>query len=137
MIRFRMTKIGTEQFAILSENPPQGQFSSTLSATSKYSATDRIIAMNLTFEFGDNDSKFMILAIQCDFQFNPDDWENAKSDNKVVIPKSTLEYLMAQSVGVARGILHCKTEGTSFNNIIIPPLNVTSLINEDMVITLD
>jgi len=38
------------------------------------------------------------------------------------------------TVGTARGVLHSKTESTPFNGLIIPPINVEQIIQEDIVV---
>ena len=78
----------------------------------------------------------MVLQVLCEFGIHPEDLQSITSDNKVTIPKGTLDYFIAQTVGTARGILHCKTEGTPFNGIIIPPMNVTTMVDSDMIINL-
>jgi hypothetical protein len=49
----------------------------------------------------------------------------------LTIPKGFLAHLAMISVGTARGILHCKTENTIFNNFVLPLVNVASMIPED------
>ena len=56
---------------------------------------------------------------------------------KLVILKVMLEHFAVQTVGTARGILHCKTEGSQFNGIILPPVNVTELVTEDMILPIE
>jgi hypothetical protein len=36
------------------------------------------------------------------------------------------------TVGTIRGILHCKTEGTPFNALILPPINVSEMVTGDL-----
>ncbi len=40
-------------------------------------------------------------------------------------------------VGTARGILHAKTEGTAFNDFILPAINVEELVEEDTHVRLE
>ncbi len=135
MVRFRMLKINVVQFAILA-NGPVKNFHVETRTELKHTLDGSAVAVDMTFSFLSHESKIMILQVSCEFGIHPDDLKELTSENKVIIPKNVIDYFIAQTVGTARGILHCKTEGTPFNGIIIPPLNVTGIIDADMVINL-
>lgn len=135
MVRFRMIKINTVQFAILSKEVADSYVIET-SANIKHTVDGSSIAVDMTFSFENNKEKGMILQVLCEFGIHPEDLQTMTSGNKVTIPKGTLDYFVAQTVGTARGILHCKTEGTPFNGVIIPPMNVTTMLDSDMIIEL-
>lgn len=132
MIRFRMNKITTEQFATLEDVLPTGNISAGFEFNVKNAVEARLIGIGAKFSFSSKDEIFMILKIFCEFEINPDDWNKCIENDVLTIPKSTMDYLLSQTVGVSRGILHCKTEGTTFNNIILPPLNVSGVIKGDV-----
>lgn len=136
MVRFRMFRISTGQFAILSTEAPKGEIEITTNMELKHTNDGSAVQVNATFSFNENEQQVMILETSCEFAMHPDDLQTLTKDGKVVIPKSVIDYFIAQTVGTARGILHCKTEGTPFNGIIIPPLNVTNMFKEDMIIDL-
>lgn len=135
MVRFRMFKISVVQFAILSREVAEGYNVGT-SAVIKHTVDGGSVAVDMTFSFENGKEKAMVLEVLCEFGIHPEDLQTMTSDNKVVIPKSALDLFLAQTVGTARGILHCKTEGTPFNGIIIPPINVTNLFSSDLIINL-
>lgn len=135
MVRFRMLKISVIQFAILNKEVANGYQIET-NAELKHTADGRAIAVDMTFSFKNEEEKDMILQVLCEFGIHPDDLQSITSENRITIPKNTLDYFIAQTVGTARGILHCKTEGTPFNGIIIPPMDVTGMLEKDMVIEL-
>lgn len=137
MIRFRMTKINTEQFAVLQESiPEKDKVTLSLNIELKYAAAECMVAVGALFTFSYANEKFMILKVLCEFQIHPDDWKDCTSDNVVTIPKDCIDYLLSQTVGTARGILHCKTEGTGYNDMVLPPLNVSEVIEGDVKITI-
>lgn len=135
MVRFRMIKITTVQFAILGKVAAD-EYSIETSTELKHTEDGSSIAVDMTFSFESNNEKGMILQVLCEFGIHPEDLQSMTADNKVTIPKSVVEHFIAQTVGTARGILHSKTEGTAFNGIIIPPMNVTTMLDSDMVIEL-
>lgn len=138
MIRFRMIKIKVTQFALLKDTPPESSGSIELITNIKHSVERKMIAIEIILRFNseDDDKKdtFMTLGVQCDFNIHPEDWESCKKETSVVIPKETLDYFLSQTVGVSRGVLHCKTEGTPFNSLVLPPLNVSQVIKKDLCI---
>lgn len=73
------------------------------------------------------------LAITCEFEIEENDYKNIHKNEKTIIPKELLEYFAVHTIGTARGILFCKTESTPYN-YIIPPLNISEMIKDDMVI---
>ncbi len=135
-MKFRMTKITVDQFAILTREAPAGDISINIEMNLKYSVEARRIMTSMLFTFEKGSEKALLLEQSCEFEIAKDDWEASVSDGKVTIPKSTVEYFGAQTVGVARGVLHCKTEGTPLNGLILPPINITQLVREDMTIKL-
>lgn len=134
MLRFRMVRINVEQFAILANEVPAGNITIDTNVGVKASVTDRKIALDIQFSFTSIEEKIMVLKQLCEFEIHEEDWTTLQSEGNVTIPKELIEYFVAQAVGTARGILHCKTEGTPFNHLILPPLNVTEMIDQDVVI---
>ena len=136
MIRFRMFKISVGQFAILSQDAPQGGINMSAKMDLKHAADGGAIQVCASFVFEHGEEKIMLLEVACEFVIHKDDLQKLTKDGKVTIPKDTIDYFIAQTVGASRGILHCKTEGTPFNGIVLPPMNVTGFFKEDMVIAL-
>ena len=135
MIRFRMIKISIPQFAIIcqkAEDSYQIETTTSMSHTEDGSA----VAVDMTFSFTSSGENAIILQIRCEFGIHPEDLTTLTAENKITIPKDALDSFVAQTVGTARGVLHCKTEGTPFNGIIIPPLDVSNILQSDMIIQL-
>lgn len=136
MMRFRMFRINIEQFAILAENVQLEKLNIATELEIKYSLEGKSLAIVMTFNFISEEEKVMLLKLNCEFQIQEDDWNSQINDAKIIFPKNFIEYLVVQTVGTARGVLHCKTEGTAFNHIILPPMNVSDMINGDMIVNL-
>lgn len=135
-MRFRMFRINVEQFAILAENVRLEKLDIATGLEIKYSLEGKSLAIVMTFNFVSEEEKVMLLKLNCEFQIQEDDWNSQINDAKIIFPKNFIEYLVVQTVGTARGVLHCKTEGTAFNHIILPPMNVSDMINGDMIVNL-
>ena len=128
MMQFRMVRITVGQFAILADSVPDGDISGNLKLSVEVAPEVRQVAVGFSWSFDHADS----IDMKCEFQIRPEDWDKSVSDGKVTIPKSLVGILAAQTVGVARGVLYCKTEGTPFNGLILPPLNVSDAVESDI-----
>ena len=81
---------------------------------------------------------FLILETGCHFEISPEAWKEFYDEKKktLKLPKSFAGHLLMLNIGTSRGVLHAKTEDTYFNQLILPPLNVNRLINDDVIIDL-
>lgn len=135
MARFKMFKISVPQFAILTKKCADNYEIKT-DTELKNTIDGSAVAVLMTFSFFEEEKLAIILQVMCEFHIHPDDLKEMESEGRIVIKKKLLEHFLVHTVGTARGILHCKTEGTSFNNVILPPMDVTQIIKSDMIINL-
>lgn len=133
-INFRLLNIVTEQFATFEvENIPDAN---ELKSELQFSINPekRIIGCKMNFQFLHNQQPFILLTVVCNFDIEENSWkENIVNKNKVILPKHLLEHLCVLTVGTSRGVLHAKTENTTFNKFIIPTLNISNLVEKDVV----
>lgn len=130
-----MFKISVPQFAILTKKCADNYDIKT-DTELKNTIDGSAVAVLMTFSFFEEEKLAIILQVMCEFRIHPDDLKEMESGGRIVIKKKLLEHFLVHTVGTARGILHCKTEGTSFNNVILPPMDVTQIIKSDMIINL-
>lgn len=97
----------------------------------QYSSESRQIACEAGFRFTHEDNTILVLKVLCEFRIHESDWAGFVRKDGVGIPKSVLEILAVHTVGTSRGILFCKTEGTAFNSLMIPPLNVARMMEDE------
>ena len=137
MVRFRMFKINVEQFAMLVEKMQQDKHEVMVETRFQFKvAHDHKVAPVARFMFTNKEQPTLMLELSCEFDIYPEDWKKMVKNDEVTVSKETLCYLAAQTVGVARGVLYCKTEGTPFNKLILPSINVASMIKEDLTMSL-
>lgn len=127
-----MARIAVNQFAILSDDLPKGNISLSTEISFKYSDESKQIACEIGYKFNDDTEAFMVLKVQCDFKIHDEDWSGFIEKDGLSIPKNLLELFAVHTVGTTRGILFCKTEGTPFNGLMIPPINVASMMKEEV-----
>lgn len=130
-----MSRITVDQFAILADSIPE-HVSMNMSYRFKYAENGRKVAVEVIFTFLNESVKLMTLQLTCEYEIQEEDYKAFIADKVVTIPKDLLEYFVVHTIGTARGVMHCKTEGTPFNGIIIPPINVSGSIKNDLVIQL-
>ena len=134
-VKFALTGITTDQFATISE-PEGGEFGLNMSVAIKSDYNNRGIGLNLSFKFEENEVVFMLIETTTHFVIDESYWNEASGGGltKVVLPKDFVQHLVTLAIGTTRGVLHSKTENTSFNRFVIPLINVTELGGEDAII---
>ena len=134
-ISFVLKQIRTEQFAIVDEaitlNPTVNVNTSINFRAEK---KDRVIGVMAHFRFEQDKAPIMIISVSCHFQVSEDSWNTfiTPESSATVIPKALMTHFAMLTVGTARGVLHAKTEGTRFNHVLLPAINLTELIKEDV-----
>ncbi|OWW25055.1 hypothetical protein B4Q04_10935 [Zobellia sp. OII3] len=98
---------------------------------------DHTITCSTKFSFEKKkDQPFLILELQGFFEINKNDFikKVKQSDNSFLITKDLATHFAVLMFGSARGVLHAKTEGTIFNQYLLPTMDVKSMIQEDLVL---
>lgn len=131
-----MFGIHLDQFAILCEDR-KDEVGMNVSLNFKYGDEGKKVACVVAFDFTSESEKVMVLKMTCEFEIQEDDWKTLHYDKEVVIPKDLLEFFAVHTIGTARGVLFCKTENTQFNNIVIPPINVSEMGITDLIVKLE
>lgn len=134
MIKFKMAKINVNQFAILADTAPSDAITYSIELGFKAATNAKRIACEFTVEFVHEDKPFIKLGVLCEFDIMPSDWDGRTEKGLLTITKDELGFFANQTVGVTRGIMFCKTEGTPFTQFIVPPVNLMTLIKDDFVI---
>lgn len=128
--RFRMVRINLNQFAILADKLPDTT-NVNISLSFLYSLKAKRIAGVINVNILNPEGNLVIkMELNCEFEFHNEDWPSFIRESKFVVSPEVLRYLGSQAVGVARGVLFCKTEGTPFASIVLPPVNVAEMIKE-------
>ncbi len=98
---------------------------------------DHTITCTTKFSFEKKkDQPFLILELQGFFEIIKNDFENKvkQTDNSFLITKDLATHFTVLMIGSARGVLHAKTEGTIFNQYLLPTMDVNSMIQKDLVL---
>ena len=132
-IGFKIVGIKTEQFATIEANFVEKKKTVVITDL-EFKANRELlqIAVFATFTFEIAKKPFIILQISCHFKVSDESWQNCLADTSAVFPKDFMTHLTMMTIGTARGILHAKTEGTSYNRYLLPTINVPELVTGDI-----
>jgi hypothetical protein len=137
-IGFSFQGIKVEQFALLEENygPKKEEVNLGTELQFKVEQSSKQIGVFANFEFSQTKNAFLKIVVSCHFKVQEDSWISLSKleERKIIIPKGFLIHLAMLTVGTSRGVLFAKTEGTVFSKFIIPTVDVTKTILEDVVI---
>ncbi|MDE7180656.1 MAG: hypothetical protein K2N88_05610 [Muribaculaceae bacterium] len=131
-----MAKINIEQFAILNDKAPSEGLSFKVNLGFKAARNAKRIACKVSVEFLHDERTILKLGINCEFDIFSEDWDNLIKDKVLIISKDDLGFFANQTIGVARGIMFAKTEDSEFRNFILPPIDLTTILKEDLVINI-
>lgn len=137
IIQFSIVKVSTEQFAIIEEAwQEKARINLNTSFRFAIDRSARLVAAFCQFKFEQKGIPFLKVEVSNHFQIEPDSWKKfLRDDITTLIPKGFMIHLSMITVGTARGVLHTKTEGTRFNEYILPTINVIEMIKDDALFT--
>lgn len=137
-LQFRLANINTLEFAILEENYDDAdEVRLSTSLNFGFDKENHGLGVDLKFQFMQDEKAFLLITVQCGFEIEEKAWDALISENTITIPRGFASHLAVITVGTARGVLHEKTNDTPFNDFIIPTVNLTNLIEEDVVLDMD
>lgn len=136
MVKFRMTGVVIDQFAILADEYEKvKEWQVDVDLIPSFSLDPLEAAIKMKFLFRHQDSRILVLELTCRFKIDGAKEFEVK-DGKIIIPSGFLAHLAMHTVGTARGVLVCKTEGTPYSQYILPLINVTDMIPNDIAVPL-
>lgn len=137
-ISFKLHAIKTEQFAIIEDTYNESD-SVQLQSNYRFGAvvSEHLVAVMVNYKFKSPKGVFLTIEVSCLFDIKPESWTiiyNAEK-SELILPKAIATHLLILTIGTTRGVLHAKTENTPYNRFILPALNVSESIKEDVVIS--
>lgn len=139
-IRFALVEIRTEQFTTFNEKVEEGnEIELQTSLGFKVNEENKQVGVYIKIEFIQNEKSLIIIETSNHFIIHPEAWEQFCSvkNTKLIIPENFAIHLVGLSLGTTRGVLHAKTENTSFNKYFIPTIAVKNLMNKDVELSLE
>jgi hypothetical protein len=132
-IGFALVGLKTEQFATFEDNfTPKAKTELKTGLEFKFNKEQKLIAVYVTIVFEQKKKAFLKLQVSCHFNISDDSFHKYCDDSKIIFPKGFMTHLTMISISSVRGVLHAKTEGTEFNKYLLPTLDVTKMVKEDI-----
>jgi len=137
-IGIKLVGIKTEQFAIFKENyRAKKKIGLETQIQFKIDNIQKQIVPFILFDFEEGKKVFLKFMLSCHFIIEEQYWNAFLIENKLILPKEFLSHIAMITIGTARGVLFAKTEGTIFNQFIIPTVNISEMITEDASFEID
>ena len=135
-LQFQLVKIDAPQFAILNDgeftNPLQINFELNFAVDSSFTS----IKTTLKAVYLTSSEPVMQLVVECYYAISKEGWqEMTQENNTIIVPVGFLQHLATITVGTTRGVLFARTVETNLNKFVLPLVNVTEMVKQDMVIT--
>ena len=132
VIPYRIHQIKTQQFVFFPErfvNQSQVLIKSDFSFGVNKELTN--IKCNTKITYTQDENLLLLIEVTCFFDIDKDASKQLLEAGRIEV--DFLRYLATITTGTIRGIIHTKTEGTSLNPIVLPPINLMDAIKNDFV----
>lgn len=137
-VGFALVGIKTEQFATFEDNyKDKAKTNLNTGLEFKFNKDEKLLAVVVTIIFEQNKKAFLKLQVSCHFRISDESFKNYCDDSVITLPQGFMTHLTMITVSSVRGVLHAKTEGTIFNKYLLPTLDVTKMVKEDIEFSLD
>lgn len=134
-IGFKIERINTLQFATINSAPLNAdKIEETIDFTFNSIKEDHIVNCLFGYTLYESKSPFIKIQVACSFQIVPKDFEQLLNSDVFRIPLGFARHLANITVGTTRGILHNKTEGTSYNAFPVGIIDIETILDEDIII---
>ena len=98
---------------------------------------DHTVTCTTEFSFEKKtDQPFLILKVQGLFEIDKNDFLNKmkQDDGSYLVTQGLATHFAVLTVGSARGILHAKTEGTTYNQYLLPTMDIKVMVQDDIIL---
>lgn len=138
-IPFRIVGIETSQFALIEDSfKDDCDIELAVGVPISASDEDHAIEAALNVQFKCESAPFIILEVKIKFDIEPEAFQSLMVTKKkrtvVVIPVGLARHLATLTVGTARGVLHERLSKTKLNGFVLPTIDLTKILEEDIVL---
>ncbi len=90
------------------------------------------IRCNTKITYTQEERLLLVIEVSCYFDIENNAGKQIVEEKRIDV--GFLRYLATITIGTIRGIIHAKTESTSLNPIVLPPINLMDVIKNDFVL---
>lgn len=138
IIAYRIVQVAVEDFKML---PQQLNEKEELGINTSFSFQAnfdiKCIRCLSSFVFTKGADKLIELKLSCVFSIEPSIFESLYNADKtqLTVEAYFCRYMATIAVGAARGVIAAKTQGSSLEDVVLPPINLMETIKTDSVFT--
>ena len=138
IIAYRIVQVAVEDFKML---PQQLNEKEKLGINTSFSFQAnfdiKCIRCLSSFVFTKGADKLIELKLSCVFSIEPSIFESLYNADKtrLTVEAYFCRYMATIAVGAARGVIAAKTQGSSLEDVVLPPINLMETIKNDSVFT--
>lgn len=137
-ISFSLVGIRTLEFAIIEEAYKHRTKDKGLSIRGGFGLDDKNnIVTIVDFAIQQDEVPFIKLKVACLYKLSEESYIGLfnKENRNIILPKNFATHLIALTLGTSRGILFEKLDNTEFRDFIIPTMDISKIVNEDISIS--
>lgn len=134
-IRFNWAKILTEEFAVLGTNANSNLEANILYGFGfLYVEAENTLVVRFRCTYQERGNTLLTITTAAFFTLKEEDWNNIfDQETKVLhLPVNAAQHFASLLASTTRGILHAKLEGSIYAGFILPPMNVSEAIKDDV-----
>lgn len=133
-IKYKFKNIEEKQFACFPDNFKE-ESDTNGNAKLEFSANiERSeVKCRCKVELKQEDTLLLVTEIECTFALTKDSWEDI-GNNQYKLPVDFMRHLVSLVIGTERGIIFAKTENTPLRKIILPSINLKSIVKDDLIV---
>lgn len=134
-ILFKFIKMDLTQFATFADGykPENAELEIFNRFQFAYNFEDHIVLCKTMIEISKDKQLLLKADLDCMFKIEAESALVLEHATKAVLPPGLLAQFASLAYGSMRGVLYIKTVGTPFNNFVLPPNDVSSILKEPQV----
>lgn len=138
IIAYRIVQVAVEDFKM---QPQQLDEKDELGINTSFSFQAnfdlKCIRCLSSYVFTKCENKLIELTLSCVFSIEPSTFESLYDESKthLTVKAYFCRYMATIAVGAARGAIAAKTQGSVFEAVVLPPINLMETIKQDSVFT--
>ncbi len=138
IIAYRIVQVAVEDFKMLPQQLNEREKLGINTSFSFQANFDiKCIRCLSSFVFTKGADKLIELKLSCVFSIEPSIFESLYNADKtqLTVEAYFCRYMATIAVGAARGVIAAKTQGSSLEDVVLPPINLMETIKTDSVFT--
>jgi hypothetical protein len=133
-MKFSLIKGDIKEFAIIDDNLPSDLEGLLVDngIKAKLNTSEKVLALENTVKYALDDKILLKIVSVMYFKIEDSSWDKIISDGQIVFNKDTLRHFGIITIGATRGMLIAKCVNTPMSKVILPPMNIDKLLNQDI-----